>query len=29
MTGGAIMTSVLFGYVFSLPIRKLKFNETP
>jgi hypothetical protein len=27
MTGGSIMTSFLFGYAFSIPIRWMKFNE--
>ena len=26
MTGGSIMTSFLFGYAFSIPIRWLKFS---
>jgi len=26
MTGGSVMTSFLFGYAFSIPIRWLKFS---
>lgn len=27
MTGGSVMTSFLFGYAFSIPIRWFKFSE--